>query len=184
MAKSTPKPPSAKKSGGRTTPKKKTEVTSASAWKGKVTKKPHPLELPSGNTCLVKRVGMESFLQTGMMPNSLMGMVQGALDKAKSGGQVKPDDEAAMMSEITNDPAKMADMFALMDAVVIDCVVEPKVSPIPDDDEERDEDTLYIDEVDLNDRMFIFNYVSGGSADLERFRDETAERLALGEAGD
>jgi hypothetical protein len=47
---------------------------------------------------------------------------------------------------------------------------------IPEDD--RDPMFLYCAEVDFTDKTFIFQYAVGGSADLERFREEYSELVA------
>jgi hypothetical protein len=47
-------------------------------------------------------------------------------------------------------------------------------------DDEADEDAdpiIYVDEVDLEDKMFLMNYVVGGSRDLAQFRAATQEAL-------
>jgi hypothetical protein len=215
--KAAPVKKAAKKSGnprarasGRVTPK---VVTSASNWAGKDAKLPHPLELPSGNVCLVQRVGMESFLTGGTIPNSLLPMITESLERAKSRAGSKKKamsqaEESEMMKLLATDPEKIADMVRLMDAITVGVVIEPAVRlgtyteedrrtdpdilPADADPElegprvgdkipfsDRSNDILYADLVDDQDKQFIFNYVVGGSADIERFRAEAAERMAL-----
>lgn len=165
--------------------------TSAKAWKGKKSKKPHELALPSGNVCLVRRVGMESFIRGGMIPNSLLGIVEGALNQAKAGQEMTKDDEERFLREIMDDPTKADDMFNLVDAVTVAVVVEPEVLAVPmttkmiggvatqvQDDDAMDDDLLYVIDVDMEDKMEIFNFVVGGTDDYESFRGEAAERLA------
>jgi hypothetical protein len=168
----------------RTTPKKvkpqNLAPTPASSWKGKAQILPHPLPLPSGNVCMVKRVGMESFLKGGVIPNSLLGVVQESMDNARKGKTMTKAQEVKLTKQISNDPQQLEDMLTLVDEVVLQVVVEPEVlrPPEEDSDEERDEDSLYVDEVDINDKMFIFNYVVGGSNDSARFREEAEQRVA------
>ena len=140
-----------------TTPK----PTTAQAWKKQA--QGVPLEVPSGNTALVRNVGMQVFLQKGLVPNSLMPIVR----QAMSGKDVD-----LKVEEITE--GQLADMLALFDAVVVHCVVEPKVMPTPAEGEERADDVLYVDEVDFDDKQFIFQWVVGGTRDLEQFRKEQA----------
>lgn len=125
-----------------------------------------PLEVPSGNTALVRNVGMQVFLQKGLVPNSLMPIVR----KAMSG-----KDPDIKLNDITED--QLQDMLALFDAVVVHCVVQPEVQPVPADGEERADDVLYVDEVDFDDKQFIFQWVVGGTRDLEKFREEQAASL-------
>ena len=71
-------------------------------------------------------------------------------------------------------------------------VVEPPVSPIPPEVEVngvlspglRDPDVLYVDEVDIEDRMFILNFALGGTRNLERFREELADSVRPVQAGE
>lgn len=150
------------------------QVTSASAWK-KQTSAGTPLVVPSGNTCLVRTPGMQVFVRRGMIPNSLMPIVQEAIQKGK------PPSNKALNLEQT--PEMLEEMMEVMDNVTIYCVVEPKVAPAPADDEERDENILYVDEVDFMDKLFIFQYAVGGTADLEKFRKESGFDMGAVSAG-
>ena len=145
-------------------PKKSSKrATQASAWKGK--KRGEPLDLPSGNTALVRAVGMQTFMQQGYIPNSLMSTVQEAITKGKA-----PD-----LSKVEVTPQALQEMAEMMDRVCVYCIVEPKVLPVPADEDERDEESLYIDEVDLADKTFIFQFAVGGTRDLEKFREGLPE---------
>lgn len=161
------------KKTGRTTPRKSAAdtVTPVKGWKSK-TVGGTLLTVPSGNTALVRAPGMEAFIKAGVIPNGLMSIVQEAMIQ---GGPPSDDAIAAMMA----DTEKISQILELAGAVTMYCCIDPKVAPvplddegavIPLDDERRDEDILYVDEVDFNDKMFIFNFAVGGSADLEQFR--------------
>jgi hypothetical protein len=118
--------------------------------------------------------------------------------------------EQELLEQVIGDPAKINELMQTFDKVVAECVVEPKVrvhwytekdeltghipdgykvgDDIPDDEDHRgdpeDEDTpLYTDDVDDDDKQFIFQYVVGGSSDLERFRQESAAALASAQPG-
>ena len=186
-------------------------ATSARQWK-KTQTGDLELKLPSGNTCLVRRLRPEAFLESGMIPDMLSDMVTKAI-KTKKG--LPPQAVEAM----TKDPAALKKGLQMMDEVLCYVVMEPDVQMPPkcgvilpssekpcnaymdtDDDrhtdpscadhhvymeDARDEDTLYADEVDLNDKSFIFQFVLGGTADLERFRQELqadVEPVSDGEA--
>lgn len=163
-------------------PKKSTKAskktTAATEWKKQA--QGVPLEVPSGNTCLARPVGMQVFLQQGMVPNSLMPIVNAAINEGKQ----------FSLKELDLTPEKITDVMTLVDAVVCFVVTEPKVYPTPmrptgdgEGDtafqepvpvEERDDSRLYVDEVDLEDKMFIFQFSVGGTRDVERFRAEQA----------
>lgn len=155
------------------------EVSTAAAWKQ--SSQGVDLEVPSGNVCKARPVGMQVFLERGMIPNSLMPIVRQAL---------KGEEPEIKMDDINEE--QITEMMALFDAVTVYCVVEPKVHRVPrytDKDaeegrcqqdqvgtsvpiEERDGGKLFVDEVDFEDKQFIFQWVVGGTRDLERFREE------------
>lgn len=178
-------------------------ATSARNWK-----KPDNFELtlPSGNTCLVKRPGMEKLLSAGILPDTLTPIAMEAIKKSQ-GGPKKPEDHKKKGEQEGLDPELMAkflekegaleDIFMAFDKVTAMCVVEPKVKlhmvqvtnpdgtpkktvngrdvwrEIPEDEREPEDerDFLYTDEVDGKDKEHIFNFVSGGSAELATFPD-------------
>jgi hypothetical protein len=164
------------------------DITTARGWKrsSDVATRNVPLEVPSGNTCLVRPVGMQAFIAEGLIPNSLMGIVTTALEAGEKGETV--DEDAVVeqfIEDIKADPDRVMDMIRMADACTVYCVIEPKVMPSPKGAEERDPDVLYVDEVDLDDKMFIMNFAVGGTRDLEPFREAVArgvESLPPGEA--
>lgn len=161
----------------KTAPKKKS-VTTAKQWK----RPAEELELPSGNVCLVRRPGMRAFVEGGHVPDLLTDLVQ----KAISG-----DDKNALkeVRSAAADPKKFGQFFEMMDMIVLKSVVQPKVLPAVDDDgneipyEVRDEEAIYVDDIDQDDKMFIFNFAVGGTRDLERFREEQAELMGSLQSG-
>lgn len=168
-----PKKKSGKGRGGPTT------VSSKESWKAG--RRGTPVEVPSGNTCLVQNPGMQVFMEQGFIPNSLLAIVQESMETGNAPNLTTED----------LDMEKMKDMLTFMDAVVCFCVLEPKVLPVPKYDDgtlqplhERDEDQLYVDEVDMEDKSFIFQLAMGGTRDLERFRQEQAAAMASLSAGE
>lgn len=168
-------------------------VSSAKTWK-QSTLEGMELPVPSGHTCRVRRPqGMQVFIEKGVIPNSLMPIVEEALTGKK------PDLDA-LAREAMADPSKLRAITELQDAVVVDVVMEPTVAPIPTftaqdvedgncteeevgtlipfGHEARDDEVLYVDEVDAEDKAFIFQFAVGGTKDIERFRERSAERLA------
>lgn len=141
-------------------------ATSAKAWKGK-TSKPVPLDLPSGNTCLVRRMPITKMLTSGIIPDAMRPII---LEALKDGGE-KPE-EKVDMSALMEDEGKLDEMFQTFDRVLVSCCVDPAVAPAPENDEDRDEETLYADDVDMEDKIHIFQFVVGGDSDasLSEFR--------------
>ena len=171
--------------------KAKSQVGTAKSWKkagreGTIV----DLELPSGNVCRVKRVSLPALLSTGAFPDSLMSLVSDKIETA-TGEKNKPKEvDPAAAQEFLKDPEKLDQLFSSMDKIIPIVVVEPKVlnhrvpvldaegndtgKSVPIPDEDRDEDVLYTDDVDLEDKMHIFQFVVGGVKDVESFRAESA----------
>lgn len=160
-----------------TTPKKTS--TKASTAKEAVELKISPIgdfkkrlggitELPSG---LVVRLhnpgGLNAFMGSSTIPNGLMPLVSKQIKNAKAGKGV---DEVALGKEIEANPELMLQMTQMIDAIVIRCVVEPEVQPVPDDFGARNPDVLYVDELMGDDKQFIFKWLTSGVTDLEPFR--------------
>lgn len=172
---------------------KQTKKAASSAAEFKKRKKGAPLELPSGLIVVARRVELRSYIQRGEVPNALMGVVEEALAKGR---------EADVSKMVGSEDGKVDldmvnDMYEMVDGVVMESIVDPKVHPlvwteqdavdglIPEDsevgdeiaEEEKDDSVLYIDEVDDEDKMFIFQWTTGGTADLATFRQEASASL-------
>jgi hypothetical protein len=158
------------------------EVSSVQGWKKSseakgLTGKPIPLEVPSGNVALVRPVGLQVFFELGMIPNTLLTIMGTILDKAKGGKKVSEREVNKALEGIQADPERIVDIIRMADAITVHCVIQPQVEPVPERGVERDEDTLYVDEVDLEDKMFIMNFAFGGARDLEPFRTKLTKHV-------
>lgn len=131
-------------------------------------------QLPSGAVVkLFNPGGLQAFLNGGVIPNSLMGIVQ----KGLSSGKTPTPEEFLKDKEI--DAELLEELMGMMDAVVVKVVVEPPVLAVPSDPADRDEELLYVDEFPLEDKQFIFQWVSGGTRDLETFRSKLNSNVEL-----
>jgi hypothetical protein len=167
----------------------KREVTSAGAWKGKKAGSTFDLELPSGNVCKVRRTDMPTLLASGAFPDSLMAIVSEKIDTA-TGKKDKPKElSTEEVQSVMGNPDQMVELFSSIDRLVPIVVVEPKVvnhkvedgkdskgkpafRDLTDEEREALGDVVFTDEVDLEDKMFIFQFVVGGKSDVEGFRNE------------
>lgn len=141
-------------------------------------------ELPSGLTVKLRNPGgLLAFMDAKNIPNSLLAIIQRSLGQGKA-----PEAEELMSKNGEIDPEMLDGMKQMMDAVALRCIVKPPIAPAiteedlvdhnrqyPDDqiddlDDLREDDVLYIDEIPFDDKMFIFQWVSGGTRDLEEFR--------------
>lgn len=165
--------------------------TPASQWKGALKVEGTDLLLPSGNVCRVKQISPMAFLQSGMIPDQLTVMMRKAIH---SGQGLNPKD----LEDIAEDPDQMADAMMMVDRVVAFCLVEPEAAMPPvcrqcqhyfqegvhaDKDQAkegyhryvesvRDSNVLYTDVIQMDDKMFIMQFVMGGVRELEPFREQ------------
>ncbi|QPX62568.1 tail assembly chaperone [Arthrobacter phage Wollypog] len=169
----------------------KPKVTPASQWKKSAGAGTVDVELPSGNIAKIRQIPMPTLLGEGIFPDSLQGYIKKAIgEESKAAAADKPGQPSDRkpkksskkkddiigekeIAEMMEDPRKLEDMFSVFDKVTVMAVVEPKVLPAPAEEGERDSEKLYVDEVDLQDKTFIFQFCVGGSKDLERFRTES-----------
>lgn len=141
------------------------------------------LEVPSGQLCLVKRPGVQGLIQAGVLHkiDSLTSLVQ-----SKHINRVNPTPggatEGINVASLMEDPKALDDIMHTVDRVVCHVVVQPPVHMTPNDVTNRKPGVIYADMVDLIDKMFIFNYVVGGSSDLETFRSGLDQSLGGVEA--
>lgn len=146
------------------------------------------IELPSGLTVKARNPGgLRAFLNTGLIPNSLMGIIQKGLDKGSGKGIA-----AEIVKDGKIDSEMLTDMMQMMDGIACKVIVEPRIYPTLtendllewndnhlDDQKEsveelRQDDRLYADELPDDDKMFLFQWISGGTRDLETFRQQHA----------
>lgn len=145
--------------------------TSVAAWKKQAAS---PLvTLPSGNTMRIRKIGLQALIKTGKMPNSLMTYAQKAVQKGKKQEVTEVD-----MLGILQDEKKVREIAEFMDEVTIICAEEPEVHPLPEEGVDKDADLLYVNEVDEEDKMFLFQVVTGGTTEVETFREEHASNVA------
>lgn len=149
------------------------------------------LLLPSGNVCLVIRPGVQGLIKHGILDSldTLTGIVQQDLIDAND-----PKAQLKAAQALASKPDDLLAAMDLMDKVLEYVVKEPRpVRPIRRDatgkplltpegkeiplaEEEREDEVTYTDEVDLDDKLFIFQFVVGGTRDIESFR---AQRQAV-----
>lgn len=140
------------------------------------------LTVPSGQLCLVRRPGLQGLMKAGILHNvdSLTQIVSEKHLKRVGG---KPTEELDM-SSLMADPKALDEVMHVMDRVVCHCVVKPEVHMTPNDVTRRKDGIVYADMIDLVDKIFIFNYVVGGTRDLESFRGGLDQLVGSLEAGE
>lgn len=140
------------------------------------------LGLPSGQLCLVRRIGVQKLIEEGVIDNfdTLTGLVQTkhVSKKAKNSGPQRKREEMEAdiaVKKLMRSPEKLREITEIMDKVVMASVIAPELHPLPEEGEERIPGAAYIDWVMDEDKAYIVNFVFGGTRDLERFRGELAE---------
>ena len=65
----------------------------------------------------------------------------------------------------------------VLDRITTSCVVQPEIKMTPNDPTSRVAGVVYADQVEMEDKLFLFQFVVGGTRDLERFRKESDDAL-------
>ena len=146
----------------------------ASAWGGGVG---FDLEMPSGQLALVRRPGVQGLINAGILHS--MDQLTPIVDNLITQAEGK---KVADAKKIAENPEAVASMLHVIDKLVCYVVLKPEVHMTPNDRTSRKDGVVYADMVDLDDKMFIFNFAVGGSSDIARFREESA--LAVGNLDD
>jgi hypothetical protein len=170
-----------------------------SSW-GSAQDKYYDFKTPSGQVCLLRKVGLTELLQSGLIDDlDTLGVVVDEHVVKPAQGKRKPQDrkpkklskaeeEAKAQQEfmdMARDPEKLKTISRMMDKIIPIIVVKPSVrSPWvkgPDnkdvllDAEEREDGVVYSDSIDFVDQMALFEEAMGGKSmeDLQQFRNES-----------
>lgn len=149
------------------------------------------LDCPSGQLCQVRRLGADGLIRAGLFDKlDILGSVVGDHIDEAEGRPKKPQTQAEQVQDLMANKEKLGAAMELIDQVASHVVVQPQLwrairvddagKPVLDDEgdeqplpeEERVPGRIYTDMVELEDKMFIFQFVVGGSADLATFRKE------------
>jgi hypothetical protein len=172
----------------------KSNKYAATSWATEVT---IDLECPSGQLAQVRRPGVPGLIKAGVLDSLdvLTGIVQtDHIERVKSGKDASISAED--VAKLAQDKAKLLEALDLADKVVEYVVLQPSVlrpvvrdengepvldpvtrKEIPLPDKDRVPGQVYMDSVELMDKMFIFQFVVGGVRDLETFRAEFGETV-------
>src|SRR3989304_5150787 len=125
----------------------------------------HDLTLPSGLQVKVRDVTMTDLMFTGKLPQVMIDLAQESAEQ----GKIKLD--LKMLTE------NAQEFRQLVDTLILLCVVEPQIT------EKADEDHLSLDEMNGDDRMFIFNWVNREVEQVRSFREAEVEPVAALQPG-
>lgn len=144
------------------------------------------LTLTSGQTCLARKMTIQGVLESGMLAqvDSLTGVVDSYTRKVK-GGKGVADGTPVISDDILKDPKALITIIGVVDNLLPHILISPKVLPhwteqtvgstkvtkmIPAKD--RTPDQVYTDQIDLTDKMELFDWALGGLSAFSSFRDK------------
>ena len=128
---------------------------------------------PSGQMALCRRPGVQGLILAGALEE--MDSLSAVVDK-KHIKRVKGE-ETVDVDSLMGDTDQIKEVLAVADRVVQYIVVKPPLTLPPADEADRVDGVLYVDMVDMEDRLFLMNFAVGGTRDAESFRIERAEAL-------
>lgn len=123
---------------------------------------------PSGQVCLCRELTVERLIEMGLLQaiSSLEGIVGNqVLPKAQGQPSVQVD-----MAELVQNADKLTAVLDLVNVIVCEAVVAPRVHVVPADGENRVDGLVYVDSIGMQDRFAIFAEVTGGLDSLSSFR--------------
>lgn len=136
------------------------------------------LELPSGQVVLAQRPGPEGLMAAGLLDD--LDMLATILPKVMGGASAAKKFDA---TSVMKNPKMMGEAIKLMNRVVVHVVIKPELTPEPDDPTQKVKGNIYPSSVGQDDKMFIFNWATGGTRDLATFRSQLTESVASVDAG-
>lgn len=147
------------------------------------------LTTPTGSECEAERKGLRGLVEAGVLGESdtLTSLVDSKHIRRVRGGK-GPDGDEIDIQSLMSDPDSLGKVLMIVDRAIPVIVLNPKVvmhfTDQPDGttvripENERDESSVYTDQIALEDKMFLFNWAVGGSPDLERFHVESGGSVA------
>lgn len=119
------------------------------------------ISLPSGLTVKVRDASMTDLMFTGRLPESMLDMAQASADQGKKDIDLKS-------------LAKNGQDFKLLvNELVMLCIVDPPIA------EKADDEHLGLDELNGDDKMFVFNWANREVEQLRPFREGEGEPVTV-----
>jgi hypothetical protein len=146
------------------------EVTSSEDWKSP-RKAGFLIELPSGNVARIRRtMNLLELVKSGQIPNPLGKIVEGMISRGEVGINMQTLDMEARIQALD-----------MVDAAVVAAMVEPRVIIPPEGVNPEVFQTppgaISIMDLTNEDKIFITQVAQGGTADVEKFREEQSRLM-------
>jgi hypothetical protein len=133
--------------------------TSGREWR-KAREEGYVITLPSGNAIRLRSIALDTLILSGKLPDLLTPVAARSLWTFDDGGAIA-------------DETEMAKNYAeLIHLIVRAGVIEPRIVENPEADDE-----ISMDDLEFNDKVFIFNACIAPAAALQNFRDKQATGL-------
>lgn len=156
------------------------------------------LEMPSGTLAKMRKPSPKRLVTLGLLDDfdQLTSIVnEKHIQRVKGKPAEKAQFSQADINAMAQDPKKIRTVLDMADKIMEYMVVEPViVRPVYEDENgverkllpnEREDGVIYTDYVDEIDKMYIFIYSVGSSADLESFRRSIEQSSgAVGDGGE
>lgn len=141
------------------------------------------LTLPSGQTCMARRLGIEDLIEAGILEHadSLTSLVDEKHIRKVRGGKV-PDQDVINMQTVMKDATALKSILTVADKALPMVVMDPivKLHYVTTEDgnstrmlgvDEREDGVVYTDQIGLADKMELFSWSMGQMGGLQSFRD-------------
>jgi len=109
------------------------------------------LKLPSGLVVKAKRMEITYMVKKHLFPSNLINLV---MKLQSTGGTPRNEEEAAQMANV-------------VDVIVEGSLLEPKITDEPN----YDNNEMHIDDLNEQDKVFIYNWCQGGLEQAKSFRE-------------
>lgn len=139
------------------------------------------IECPSGQLCLARKLQMDDVVALGLIDE-----LDVFTEFASTMGDSRQKSDEEMAKEFSSNPKAFNRIIDIVDRVVSQVVIEPKIHlPYSIDkkgkrvelaDKDIDSDVIYTNYVNFEDKMHIFNVVFQGDT-IEQFRDGADEAV-------
>ena len=145
------------------------------AWGSNADSMGTDLVFPSGQVALVRRPGLQGLLKEGILHN--LDTLTPFIEEHSAAANGRKPKAGPSVAEIMADPKAVDQLMHVLDRITTSCVVQPEIKMTPNDPTSRVAGVVYADQVEMEDKLFLFQFVVGGTRDLERFRQESADAL-------
>lgn len=154
----------------------------------------HELTTPTGQTCRAKKMSIEAMLGAGLLAeaDAITAQVAKHMKKVKPGGKQPKKDAGPEIDvpSLMKDPGAINDLVSMLDHMMPHIIVSPpvalhyteqtvgktkvtKVIPPEKREEMREErpGLVFTDQVNLEDKMWLFDWSAGGLGSMLVFRN-------------